>query len=284
MVTSVPRRTSEPRQHAAPLERDTAVGAAAPRMLAAALAIAQHHPVFMLSPRSKIPLIPKAHGGSGCLDAIRAPEQIREWWDEYPDANIGLAAGHNLIVLDLDNPKAEQRAVDLGMPTTVTAHTPHGSHRFYRKPPDMIVGNAAALFGVRGIDRRGDHGYVAAPPSVVTCQRENCKQHKSCELLGYHWALGGPMADAPAWLLEPKPHGAGVRKVGSIEGPISPGERHERLVSVCGVAFGSNLPPTWARVFVHGWNVRECDPPLPHDEAESVIQWVAAQERRAPGA
>jgi hypothetical protein len=50
-------------------------------------------PVFPLRPGDKIPLIPKTEGGNGVHDATTDPDQLREWWDRQPDANIGLAAG-----------------------------------------------------------------------------------------------------------------------------------------------------------------------------------------------
>ena len=259
----------------------------------AALRIARTFPIFPLGEKSKIPLIPKAQGGNGCLDATRDLEQIKAWWSEYPDANIGLATGSTLIVLDIDNREAEQRAADKGLPTTVMARTPHGSHRFYSKPPDMIVGNAAALFGVVGIDRRGDGGYVAVSPSVTTCQKTNCEQHRSGELLGYHWAVGKPMAPAPEWLIEARPStGASpdsLRIGGAIDlsgwvdlaaKGVAVGARHVELVRLTGFVLGSSLEPRVGRELLHAWNAARCKPPLPHAEVERVVQDIAAKELR----
>src|SRR6266511_2969938 len=38
----------------------------------------------------------------GSKDAPTDPGQIREWWDRYPEANIGLRTGSGLAVLDTD--------------------------------------------------------------------------------------------------------------------------------------------------------------------------------------
>ena len=58
-------------------------------------------PVFQLS-KSKKPF----KGSHGFLDATTDLATIEEWWARRPGANIGLATGHGLIVLDVDGPTA----------------------------------------------------------------------------------------------------------------------------------------------------------------------------------
>jgi len=75
------------------------------KMMKAALKYAERGwLVFPLKPNAKVPLIPTTRGGQGFKDATTDVEQIRKWWTEFPDANIGIATGvvSNLIVLDLD--------------------------------------------------------------------------------------------------------------------------------------------------------------------------------------
>jgi hypothetical protein len=60
--------------------------------------------VFPLKPRGKFPIIPKAAGGNGYLDATLDAEQIKEWWTKWPNANVGIACGvSNLYVVDNDH-------------------------------------------------------------------------------------------------------------------------------------------------------------------------------------
>src|SRR5688572_24924779 len=55
-------------------------------------------PVFPCIPGAKIPLTEH-----GCNDASSSLDQVREWWAEYPDANIGMACGEkSFVVLDYD--------------------------------------------------------------------------------------------------------------------------------------------------------------------------------------
>lgn len=55
--------------------------------------------VIPIRSRDKIPITEH-----GCKDASKDEGQINEWWNRYPDANIGIATGHisNLIVIDED--------------------------------------------------------------------------------------------------------------------------------------------------------------------------------------
>ena len=54
--------------------------------------------VFPLQEKGKKP-IPKSHG---VKDATTDAEQVSAWWDRLPSANIGIATGNGLLVIDLD--------------------------------------------------------------------------------------------------------------------------------------------------------------------------------------
>ena len=56
--------------------------------------------IFPLKPRSKIPLTK-----NGFKDATKDILQVKKWWSENPNANIGIATGSisgNLFVIDFD--------------------------------------------------------------------------------------------------------------------------------------------------------------------------------------
>lgn len=56
--------------------------------------------VFPLRPRDKRPATE-----NGCKAATTNEQQIADWWDRYPDCNIGIATGSlsgGLVVIDLD--------------------------------------------------------------------------------------------------------------------------------------------------------------------------------------
>lgn len=92
-------------------------------------------------------------------------EQVAAWWDEYPDANIGVAAGPSgLAVIDVDDPTglAVLEAERGELPTTWVAETPRGGeHHVYVGEIKTTAGQLAD-----GVDTRGRGGYFVAPPSV----------------------------------------------------------------------------------------------------------------------
>jgi hypothetical protein len=142
---------------------------APPSMLASALWYAtQGLRVFPLSPGSKIPF----KGSDGCLAATTNPDLIRDWWDQDPDSNIGLATGYKVDVVDIDGPAGQKSRVDhwedifgqvdSDKVAVVSTPRPGGMHIYV---PANGQGNAAAI--LPGIDIRGAGGYVLAPPSVL---------------------------------------------------------------------------------------------------------------------
>lgn len=128
--------------------------------------------VFPLSPRSKIP----TKGSAGCKDATTDADQITAWWTERPDANIGIATGYLVDVVDIDGIEGQTSRAKLwekdGQPyifakidadsvAKVLTPRPGGMHIYVPATGD---GNGANI--APGVDYRGLGGYVVAPPSV----------------------------------------------------------------------------------------------------------------------
>ena len=109
--------------------------------------------------------------------------QIARWWKKWPEANVGVATGNGLIVVDIDSSEGERHAQELGLPPTSYATTGRGRHLYY-------YGHGPNRKGVRpGIDVRGAGGYVVAPPSIHQTGVE------------YQWVvpLLDGFDDAPEW-------------------------------------------------------------------------------------
>lgn len=136
------------------------------RMLAHALRYAlAGWRVLPLQPGGKAPLTEH-----GVHDASRDPEQIGEWWQRWPSANIGLAIPDDAVVLDVD-PRHGGRLeylhrLDLDETTTATQLTPGGGwHVVYKKPPTMAFeGHLASL---PGVDVLTTGRYIVVAPSTV---------------------------------------------------------------------------------------------------------------------
>lgn len=131
--------------------------------------------VFPLTPGSKRPL--PGHltccGGShrrGCTDALANVHAARAWWQAHPTANIGLATGHVVDVLDVDGAEGTRwwlRGEDWP-PTLGVVSTPRdgGVHVYV-----AATGHGNGTKIAPGLDWRGRGGYVLAPPSVIDGRR-----------------------------------------------------------------------------------------------------------------
>lgn len=130
--------------------------------------------VFPLSPGSKIPF----KGSGGCKDATTDAAMIDAWWGGNPHANIGIATGFLVDVVDIDGAIGQQSRCEnwdmfsgLDVLGRVSTPRPGGMHLYV--PRREGIGNGAHL--LPGIDYRGLGGYVVAPPSV------------NAEGVGYRW-------------------------------------------------------------------------------------------------
>lgn len=152
-------------------------------------------PVLPLRPRLKTPATQH-----GLLDASTDPEQIGEWWNKWPAANIGLRTGVAFDVLDVDGPAGRASLAKIApgyQHRGPVASTGKGWHALLN-----VTGARNAANKLPGLDFRGTNGYIVAAPS----RHPNGHQ--------YQWARDGELQDAPDWLhqiLTPKhePRGEG---------------------------------------------------------------------------
>ncbi len=111
------------------------------------------------------PLLP-----SGVEEATTDPGQLRHWWLRHPQANVGLATGAAVDVLDVDEATGH-RLVRAGVPLGPVARTGTGRLQFYCAPSGLddrdVQGRFASLPDLSRIWWRGRGGYVLAPPSRV---------------------------------------------------------------------------------------------------------------------
>lgn len=126
------------------------------------------------------------------------PAIVRGWWARWPRANVAIRTGEasGLVVVDVDPAHGGSRTiVELEatygpLPATRTIRTASGGrHLYFRHPGGMVRNDAGRLFG-RGVDLRGDGGYVVAPPSRAVAGIYSLMAH------------GGVINDLPEWILE----------------------------------------------------------------------------------
>lgn len=108
---------------------------------------------------------------AGWQDAATTdPPKIKEWWAEHPDSNVGLLTGGPLQVIDIDSSLGEQNLAEhWAPPETLEVVTSKGRHLYFVTPDGFHAGNTQGGKGDRtlgkGIDTRGDGGYVVTAPS-----------------------------------------------------------------------------------------------------------------------
>jgi KaiC/GvpD/RAD55 family RecA-like ATPase len=122
-------------------------------------------------------------------------EEVCQWFDQYPDANIGIVTGKisNLVVFDLDSTDAVEYAeAEGGFPDTPKVKTGKGYHVYMRHPGFEIRNSVNKKLD---IDIRADGGYAVAPPSIHGSGRQ------------YQWEQGFSIHDikpaaCESWMIE----------------------------------------------------------------------------------
>jgi Bifunctional DNA primase/polymerase, N-terminal len=129
----------------------------------------------------------------GLKDASSDSQTVRQWWQRWPDANIGLITGVAFDVGDLDSDAAmatfrtRSEAENFDPRILPRTKTGRGTQVFVRPTG---TGNRTRIFP--DCDWRGVDGYVVAPPS------------KHINGSSYRWVkpLTGAPPAAPAWVLQ----------------------------------------------------------------------------------
>ena len=236
-------------------------------------------PVIPLVPKSKVP----KPGSRGVHDATQATGKILRWWTETPEANIGIACGHQsgFWALDLDPRNGgeftfDDLVADHGpLPETVIQETGGGGlHYLFSWPTD---GRVPRRSPGPGLDVKGAGGYILGAPSIHPNGGEYCWQELS-------HPLQIPVKDAPDWLLnlvcERRGSQLGGRSTDEwahLLGPAQQGQHHERLLSVAGYLF-RRMPAVIAFELATAWAKARLDPQLEEDDVRSLLNRVARLE------
>lgn len=227
--------------------------------------------VFPLLPRSKKPATKNGFKDASCNEG-----QIRSWWQQWPDANIGIATGSvsgGLFVVDLD--VDEDKGID-GRLTLRKWEAEHGKqlpgdtwlaitgrggyHYFYHD--SAIVRSRTGLY--EGIDIRGDGGYIVAPPSIHPNGRR------------YEWEQPPDLYDVATTdgalfdFLNPEPETWNKTTLKMSE-QIPEGERTKMLVKLVCSLQSKGLTDESIRAAVRTENESKCFPPLTEKELEREV-------------
>jgi hypothetical protein len=231
--------------------------------------------VLPVVPGGKQPLNP--HGSRG---ASSDPPTIHGWWENCPDAGVGIATGpeSGLVVIDVDQKPdidGEETLAALGasLPGSWQSLTGGGGRHLYLRYPGARIG--CSPLGP-GVDVRGDGGLVVAPPTLHASGRR------------YRWDVGHhpeetALAEMPRWLVEALETGSGPanrrRITRGAESPIEEGRRNTELISLAGSMRNRGMTFEAILSALTLENKLRCVPPL---ELREVAQIAASAARYRP--
>jgi len=250
----------------------------APNLGKAALAYAKRGlRVFPVQPRDKIPLGKAAP--HGCLDATTDAAKIKAWWAEFPDANVGIACGNGLLVLDIDAHNGGDESFEVlesehgKTPDTPMVLTGGGGRHLYFAYQGKLK-NKVAL--ERGIDIRSEGGYAVAPPSI----------HPSGKR--WEWEASSridemEMAPAPQWLVDRLSEPPGAHR-GQANGPtvdrvdpdgilsgVPSGQRHAALFRYAAHLRSQNVVTQSEAEVLVSRAASNCKPPYTDEEPTAIV-------------
>lgn len=138
----------------------------------------------------------------GLREASSDTATVTRWWSRWPDANVAVLTGaaSGLVVIDVDRRHGGDRTLEElvarhgRLPRTATVQTGDGVHLYFAHPGTRVTNDSGQRFG-RGLDVRGDGGYVLAPPSLHVSGRKYLR----LERMNF-------IAPLPQWMIEELTH------------------------------------------------------------------------------
>ena len=222
---------------------------------------------------------PRTH--DGLKSATTDPERIREWWECWPDANIGVACGPSeLVVVDLDrhDDRSGRDTWECLRQTygfedeTVICHTGGGGEHLLFRAPDADIHNSAGKLG-GGIDVRANGGYVVVPPSL------HASGHRYVWDAGYHPDVV-EVALLPSAVQSLLVDRGGRENVTPTAAVIPKGRRNDTLFRLACSLLRAGLSPTALEAALLAENEARCQPPLDETEVRRIAR--SAAERQGP--
>lgn len=206
-------------------------------------------------------------------DRLPTEAEIKNWWAQWPNANVALVCGHGgLVVLDIDvkhqpperKELADRIANDMINHAAVVT-TPSGGKHIYFIETDGIS-KSGPLTGIG--DLQGTGHFVLAPPSrgykfentMKALTIPHARDYVSDFLRQYGIAI------------DQQPHG--LVKQGILANDIEETGRNNALISVAGSLRKRGADLETMLVALRAINQTKCKPPLLEDEVEGIAKSV----------
>lgn len=203
----------------------------------------------------------------------RASEaQIRAWWAQWPDANIGIVTGaiSGILVVDVDVHKG---ADPKPFPKTYTVKTGNGGLQLYYKHHEGYTVSSNAYSKYPHVDIRSETGYTVAPPSVTDYVENGIKKGGTYEIVE-----NIDFSPFPSYLF---PSEKKDKKISSRIA-VSTGSRNSSMASIIGTII-QVMPES--KMATDGWDAvvainNTYNPPLSLDELRTVFESIVNKECR----
>lgn len=236
---------------------------ASPMLKAALEYLERGWSVIPVVPQGKRPAIP----WTAYQNRLPTEDEVRRWWAEIPNANVGIVTGKvsGIVVVDIDTYRGgDVQKVFQKYPTSLVAKTGSGGyHLVFKYPSDQsYVPNQV---GEDGVDIRADGGLIVAAPSV----------HASGNL--YEWYSDGEPGDTPYKLLSSGKKSSspdeGKNWLTTLLAGMGEGGRNDAAARIAGYLAKMQIPQDVAQGFLRAWNHRN-NPPLPDMEVTRTVASV----------
>lgn len=214
----------------------------------------------------------------GISEATSDKTRIRQWWTQWPSANIGLACGDRFFAVDVDPKNGGKQSLqkleaEYGkLPDTVRALTGGGgTHLLFSVNGTPITGRIGLL---PGIDIKSTGGYIVAPPS----------RHASGKLYQWDAEASRDLAQPPAWLIDLINGLKGNKKerfdtAGALAG-VPEGKRDDSCWRLACKLQGADIPFDISMKLVLE-AAANCKPPFPADVAREKVERAFQKYRAA---
>ena len=229
----------------------------------------------------KAPLLPDwSHRGPPL------PEEVEGWFKKWPTCNIGLLLGdtgtNNLVGIDIDGAAGESVLEEYSkgiLPPTWEFRTANGRRLIYSLPENAESKKKAIKTKDGELAFLAQGQQTVMPPSI----------HHTGKV--YEW-ISSPddcdLEDAPQWLLniilvqegaDVDAHAATVH-IDDFQKVVGKGERNNHITRLAGSLIARrNIPKDQIKSFLYVWNKEHCDPPLPKEEIDIMVENLHTAEQ-----
>lgn len=231
--------------------------------------------VFPCAPRQKKPLTEH-----GCKDATTDEATIRQWWQRWPNANIGIAC-NGVFVVDVDPVDGGENSwldTELGSSLRFAggpvAVTPRGGRHFWFRAPDGVMLKPGTSQIAPKVDHRTTGGsYVVVAPSVFANGEYRWETPLDCEARKLPPApeeIVRQLSQPKTQQHKPARHAAGKKECHVV----GEGSRNDFLTREAGRLRRFGCDNHVLNEALRSINRERCAPPLDDEEVQRIAESI----------